>query len=417
MLRNAKAKVALQKEWDKLRAAGKVGTWDESKVRSKKEVQEEARRTGVYTHFGKIFEICVEKNYQLDESDPSRKYKGRVVYSGDKVKEEYNMAEILQDMASCPATMEAAKALDCYALFPGNKGQMADAESAYTQALFKGAPTWVSIPKHQWPAAWRDLPYDDPVCPLVLALYGHPESGGYWEQHCEAHLLSVGFENIPGNAWPSCYWHPKLELFCVVYVDDFKLAGPEQNLEAGWKLIRSHIKMEDPASFGLYLGWYEEEFELELEGAQGGKVRGICYNAEPYMKKCVDRYLEIAGPATKLPYAATPFATGNTDQGVFAPEGTDNWIECPWCVGRFGEKYFTCGKGTTIKRQGDQLLNWETVAERKAKAEANKGQLAPNAMKVPSRPNPASTAWPTMASTVARVLMCSPSGSFNTVCG
>ena len=25
----------------------------------------------------------------------------------------------------------------------------------------------------------------DPVCRLVLSLYGHPDAGGYWEKHCD----------------------------------------------------------------------------------------------------------------------------------------------------------------------------------------------------------------------------------------
>ena len=28
---------------------------------------------------------------------------------------------------------------------------------------------------------------------LRIALYGHPDSGGLWEQYCEAMLLLVGF--------------------------------------------------------------------------------------------------------------------------------------------------------------------------------------------------------------------------------
>ena len=29
-----------------------------------------------------------------------------------------------------------------------------------------------------------------------------------------------------GEEWPVCYYHEKLKLMLVVYVDDFKLAGP-----------------------------------------------------------------------------------------------------------------------------------------------------------------------------------------------
>jgi hypothetical protein len=39
----------------------------------------------------------------------------------------------------------------------------------------------------------------------------------------------------------------------VVYVDDFKLAGPAQNLPMGWKLIRKGINMDEPTPLGFYL--------------------------------------------------------------------------------------------------------------------------------------------------------------------
>ena len=48
--------------------------------------------------------------------------------------------------------------------------------------------------------------------------------------------------------------HKKLKLFLIVYVDDFKLAGPKANLAAGWKLIRERIKMDEPTKADKFLG-------------------------------------------------------------------------------------------------------------------------------------------------------------------
>ena len=39
---------------------------------------------------------------------------------------------------------------------------------------------------------WRSMGIHDRVCPLVKALYGHPDAWGYWEQHCNAHLAKCG---------------------------------------------------------------------------------------------------------------------------------------------------------------------------------------------------------------------------------
>ena len=71
-----------------------------------------------------------------------------------------------------------------------------------------------------------------PAVRLRLALYGHPDSGTYWERHCDQYLRSVGFTPI-SEVWNSCYYHEKLKLYLVVYVDDFKLSGPKASLAQG----------------------------------------------------------------------------------------------------------------------------------------------------------------------------------------
>ena len=110
----------------------------------------------------------------------------------------------------------------------------ADAEQAYTQAkLGAEEPIYARIPKEHWPAEWYYDPetefnprFTDPVCPLKLALYGHQKPGKWWEGHMHAHLIDGGWRRI--DEWNSCYWHDELKCFMVVYVDDFKIAGPKE---------------------------------------------------------------------------------------------------------------------------------------------------------------------------------------------
>ena len=161
----------------------------------------------------------------------------------------------------------------------GNDIEQADGESAYTQAkLNSEILTYVRIPKDQWPKAWHDKGYVDPVCPMVLALYGHPDSGGYWERHCEEHVVSVGFRPI-GDAWRLVYWHDKLKLLLIIYVDDFKMAGPKQTLAKGWELLRKHpdkgtgIKLEEPKPASLFLGC--EHIVREVKLPHGFDPRGV----------------------------------------------------------------------------------------------------------------------------------------------
>ena len=94
--------------------------------------------------------------------------------------------------------------------------------------------------------------YDDPVCLLLRALYGHPDAGTYWEQHGEEHLSAVGFLLIMD--WKNSFRPPTLNLMLIVYVDDFKLAGPAANMAEGWKLIRKGIITGEPEPIGRYLG-------------------------------------------------------------------------------------------------------------------------------------------------------------------
>eukprot|EP00959_Pyramimonas_sp_CCMP1952_P001429 29295-Pyramimonas_sp.AAC.1 len=133
--------------------------------------------------------------------------------------------------------MQASKAADTYGLFEGRDVQQADSRQAYSQPMLGGTPTWVRLPKEAWPESWAGM--IDPLCPLLLALHGHPDADGFWEQHCEAHVMSKGF--VPITCWRSCYYHPELELFLIVYAD-FKLAGPSRNLGTGWNLILSPFK-------------------------------------------------------------------------------------------------------------------------------------------------------------------------------
>ena len=96
---------------------------------------------------------------------------------------------MFQDLGSSPSTMEAGKAADIVGCMKGNNVQQADAEQAYVQAdLNSPVPTWITLPKNQQPKHWEK--FDKPVVRLRKALYGHPDSGTYWEQHCDAHLRS-----------------------------------------------------------------------------------------------------------------------------------------------------------------------------------------------------------------------------------
>ena len=250
LIGNPKAQASLDVEWDKLM---KKKAWDMASVREWEEISKEAKKKGKKVHVGKVFEICVEKGSELPANDPLRKFKGRTVFQGNNVRDENSDSALFSELGSSPATMEAGKALDAYGHAPGNECQQADGKQAYTQTTLKGTETWVRLPRDRWPKGWAGR-YKDPVVRLHLALYGHPDSGGFWEQHCERMLKQVGFRLVFSAAWPSVFFHPKLKLLLAVYVDDFKMAGPKGNMARGWELIGSKIDMDTPTPVGRYLG-------------------------------------------------------------------------------------------------------------------------------------------------------------------
>ena len=298
MLANPKALAAMDAEWNKLL---NQTVWDMSTVREYDDVVAEAKTNRVKVHFGDIFGICGLKGSELPENDPGRKWKGRYVFRGNQVKDEFNNNAIFDELSSSPATLEASKAVDAYGMLEGHDSSQCDAEQAYVQSRLGGIPTWVRLPRDRWPAEWKG--YRRPVVQLKLALYGHPDAGGYWEAHCRDKLEAGGFAPVPD--WNSVYWHKELKLVLMVYVDDFKMSGPTENLAKGWQIIRSSIKTDDPQPPGKCLGCNHIIRSVTIGDK---KLKQMVYDMEPFMVSCVDKYLEAAGKdKSSLKYAATPF--------------------------------------------------------------------------------------------------------------
>ena len=50
----------------------------------------------------------------------------------------------------------------------------------------------------------------------------------------------------------------------MVYVDDFKLAGPQKNLQAGWKLLRKGLLLDEPEPVSKFLGCDHQHYTANL---------------------------------------------------------------------------------------------------------------------------------------------------------
>ena len=237
---NPKAIEAIKLEFDKLRSRG---VWDETRMTEWESVRRDAISKNMKVHVGRLHTIATEKNHELPSNHPERKMKGRVVFLGDNVRDEFGNMALFAELSSSPVAMEGSKFVDAYGLFNGHDIEQADAEQAYVQSKLGGTPTRVRIPRQYLPKQWQYM--RDPVCPLVYSLYGHPDSGGYWEAHCTKALSSAGFREISYDSWRSIFVHPVLKVVLAIYVDDLKLSGPKANLPRAWSLIRSRIKTGD----------------------------------------------------------------------------------------------------------------------------------------------------------------------------
>ena len=147
------AKAAVDKEWEKLE---KISAWNLTKVRSKKEVIDDARMSGATVHFASLMDMCHLKNAELDAKH--QKYKGRVVLRGDIVKDDSGSYAVFTEQGSSASQMTAAKIMDIISRLPGCYGQAADAVSAYIQVKMEDAHKLLKIPKSECPDIWIRLP-------------------------------------------------------------------------------------------------------------------------------------------------------------------------------------------------------------------------------------------------------------------
>ena len=195
------AKAAVDKEWEKLK---KMSAWNLTKVRSKKEVIDEARTKGAKAHFASLMDICHLKNAELEAKH--QKYKGRVVLRGDIVKDDSGSHAVFAEQGSSASQMTAAKVMDIISRLPGCAGQAAECSICLYPGKMEDGPKllkipksecpdiWIRLPRHKWPKSWSSM--EDPVVPLERNLYDHPLAGLSWERQFEKILLKYCWEKV-----------------------------------------------------------------------------------------------------------------------------------------------------------------------------------------------------------------------------
>ena len=263
---------AVDKEWEKLE---KIPAWDLTKVRSKKEVIDDARTKSANVHFALLMDICHLKNAELEAKH--QKYKGRVALRCDIVKDASGSYAVFTEQGSSAFQMTAAKVMDIITRLPGCAGQAADAVSAYTQGENGGClkiiqNSKIGVSRHVASSSTTQMAEimvqcgrPDRVVPLERNLYGHPLAGLLWERQFGKILLKYGWEKV--SNWECLFVHREKGLFLSVYVDDVLLAGKKQSIDPMWKVLNKEVDLGEPTSFldHVCLGCTQRECEISKD--------------------------------------------------------------------------------------------------------------------------------------------------------
>ena len=60
--------------------------------------------------------------------------------------------------------------------------------------------------------------------------------------------------------WHSIFHHQELNCLLVVYVDDFKMAGPSENLPTAWATVKAAVDIGEPEAYDRYFCCMHKEF-------------------------------------------------------------------------------------------------------------------------------------------------------------
>ena len=107
------AKSAVGAEWDRLRDKRRsIEPKAVKDVVCLDQIIRNAKASGTKIHLGRLFDICVLKVSELPEGHVNRKLKGRVVFGGNNVQDEFGMAATSPEAGSGASYGSASKLFD-----------------------------------------------------------------------------------------------------------------------------------------------------------------------------------------------------------------------------------------------------------------------------------------------------------------
>ena len=169
---------AVQDEADGLR---RNHTWDDASVTTLGNLRQQAKASGNSVKVAALHVLCGIKHFE--QPCDAWKYKGRIVYRGDQIRNESNELVLYADTATTPTALVALNLALFYGSCEYNAISLSDAIQAFLQAPIE-EETWIIIPYELWFDEWKKISPKDTklVVRLLRSLYGHPLAGKLWQE-------------------------------------------------------------------------------------------------------------------------------------------------------------------------------------------------------------------------------------------
>jgi hypothetical protein len=218
------------------------------------------------------------------ESSQLSKVKARFVEDGSRLQGTDGSRPTFDLYSETPATCSSVRLAIAHGSQKGHVVKTMDATSAFPQVALSGRPTYILLPPEARPESWGHM--RTPVVQIKQALYGDPRSGHDWSRHVHKEMTSKGFSCVDG--WPSMYI--KGNVLVVVYVDDFTVSGPIEDVDKTCSLLESMFTMGKSETLDRLLGC---KYVVQDVVYEGKAARKVTLDMTEFAKQCVERYDEV----------------------------------------------------------------------------------------------------------------------------
>ena len=266
-------------------------TWDDDSVTTIENLKNQAKQLGISVHIASLHTLCRIKRWE--QPVEQHKYKGRIVYRGDLIRNESDELVLYADTATTPTALVALNLALFFGSCEHNSISLSDAIQAFLQAPLE-EETWVLVPFELWLDSWKSKYSKGTklVVRLLKSLYGHPLAGKLWQSYLSERLVKLG--GVESELYPSNWFFRRNghTLLLNIYVDDLTLCGRSHLHMSFWKELREHVKLDPEVHINeegsLILGRTHKLFRQE------GKTE-LHFEMASYAQSIVQFYCELCG--------------------------------------------------------------------------------------------------------------------------